>query len=262
MPESRIERAGQSLYKEFIAREEFSLMVGPEAPADIEEAYSVQDVYMDLKARDAGGYAGYKIAYTTKVMQERLGAKEPVYGRILSDGVFNSPCKVKASDYVNIGVECEVAVTLGNDLLQSEAPFTRETVYGSVAHIALAFEIIDGRPSLGDASIPQSIATNISGAGVVIGDTVENWRALDIPGSVCELKLNGQSAGTARGEDVNGHPVEPMIWIANAVASRGKSLRKGDVVITGSMIPPIFIESGTLAVVEMDNLGTVSLDVG
>ena len=53
-----------------------------------------------------------------------------------------------------------------------------------------------------------------------------------------------------------------MIWIANAVASRGKSLRKGDVVITGSMIPPIFIESGTLAVVEMDNLGTVSLDVG
>jgi 2-keto-4-pentenoate hydratase len=137
MPESRIERAGQSLYKEFIAREEFSLMVGPEAPADIEEAYSVQDVYMDLKAADSGGYAGYKIAYTTKVMQERLGAKEPVYGRILSDGVFNSPCKVKASDYVNIGVECEVAVTLGNDLLQSEAPFTRETVYESVAHIAL-----------------------------------------------------------------------------------------------------------------------------
>ena len=262
MPESRIERAGQSLYKEFIAREEFSLMVGPEAPADIEEAYSVQDVYMDLKAADSGGYAGYKIAYTTKVMQERLGAKEPVYGRILSDGVFNSPCKVKASDYVNIGVECEVAVTLGNDLLQSEAPFTREAVYESVAHIALAFEIIDGRPFLGDASIPQSIATNISGAGVVIGDTVENWRDLDIPGSVCELKLNGQSAGTARGEDVNGHPVEPMIWIANTVASRGKSLRKGDVVITGSMIPPIFIESGTLAVVEMDNLGTVSLDVG
>ena len=38
MPESRIERAGQSLYKEFIAREEFSIMVGPEATADIEEA--------------------------------------------------------------------------------------------------------------------------------------------------------------------------------------------------------------------------------
>ena len=94
-----------------------------------------------------------------------------------------------------------------------------------------------------------------------MGDTVEGWRDLDVPGAVCELKLNGQSVGTARGEDVNGHPVEPMIWIANAVASRGKSLRKGDVVITGSMIPPIFIESGTLAVVEMDNLGTVSLDV-
>ena len=54
MSESKIERAGHTLYKEFTAREEFSLMAGPEAPADIEEAYSVQDVYMDLKAEDAG----------------------------------------------------------------------------------------------------------------------------------------------------------------------------------------------------------------
>ena len=127
MPESRIERAGQSLYKEFIAREEFSLMVGPEAPADIEEAYSVQDVYMDLKARDAGGYAGYKIAYTTKVMQERLGAKEPVYGRILSDGVFNSPCKVKASDYVNIGVD-PTTYSWGNMINAARLEMSREPI--------------------------------------------------------------------------------------------------------------------------------------
>ena len=134
MSESRIERAGHSLYKDFTSREEFSLMVGPDAPVDIEEAYSVQDIYMDLKAADSGGYAGYKIAYTTKVMQERLGAKEPVYGRILSDGVFNSPCKIKASDYLNIGVECEVAVTLGRDLLQGEAPFTREAVINKMSN--------------------------------------------------------------------------------------------------------------------------------
>ena len=55
MSESRIERAGHSLYKEFTSREQFSLMVGPDAPVDIEEAYSVQDIYMDLKAADSGG---------------------------------------------------------------------------------------------------------------------------------------------------------------------------------------------------------------
>ena len=216
---------------------------------------------MALKAKDSGGYSDYKIAYTTKVMQERIGAEEPVYGRILSDSVFKSPCTVRASDYVNVGVECEVAVTLGKDLLVSDAPFTREEVFESVQHISLAFELIDSRPFAGPASIVQAIATNISGAGIVLGEPIENWRNIDIPSSICELRLNGESVGTARGEDVNGHPVEPMVWIANSVSSRGKSLHKGDVIITGSMIAPTFLETGTTAEVKMDNLGSVALKV-
>ena len=261
MSETRIDRAGLSLYREFHAREQFSLMAEPDSPSDIEEAYSVQDAYMALKAEDSGGYAGYKIAYTTRVMQERIGAEEPVYGRILSDSVFESPSTIQASDYVNVGVECEVAVTLGKDLLVSEAPFTREAVFESVQHISLAFELIDSRPFAGRASIIQAIATNISGAGIVLGKPVENWRNMDIPSSICELELDGELVGTAKGADVNGHPVEPMVWIANSVSSRGKSLHKGDVIITGSMIAPTFLETGTTAVVNMDNLGSVVLKV-
>ena len=58
---------------------------------------------------------------------------------------------------------------------------------------------------------------------------------------------------------MNGHPVEPMVWIANALLSRKKYLRAGDLVITGSMIPPTFLQAGTSALLEMDNLGSVSL---
>ena len=67
--------------------------------------------------------------------------------------------------------------------------------------------------------------------------------------------------GSGKGSDVNGHPVEPMVWIANALLSRGKYLKAGDLVITGSMIPPTFLDAGTLALLEMDNLGSVTLSV-
>ena len=47
-----------------------------------------------------------------------------------------------------------------------------------------------------------------------------------------------------------------------ALASQGKSLDKGMVVITGSMIPPIMLNAGDTAVVSMDGLGDAVLNVG
>ena len=107
----------------------------------------------------------------------------------------------------------------------------------------------------------QSIATNIHGAGVVLGDPIRNWRELDIPASTCELKIDGTLAGTGYGSDVNGHPVEPMVWIANAINSMGGLLKKGDIVITGSMIPPIEVKAGVKASLQMDLLGSITLEV-
>ena len=261
MKADKFRDGGKSLYEDFKQNNTFSLMVGDYAPDNIEEAYEIQNEYMRLQSEDSGEFAGYKIAYTTKVMQERLGAKEPVHGRIFKSNVLHSPSSVVASDYVRLGIECEIAVILGHDLYSKSGHIDKDQVFDAVESISIAYEIIDGRPSLGEDSIPQSIATNISGAGVVLGNAVKNWRDLDIPGSVGELKLNGQTVGSGKGSDVNGHPVEPMVWIANALLSRGKYLKAGDLVITGSMIPPTFLDAGTLALLEMDNLGSVTLSV-
>lgn len=258
---SRAEQAGVSLYQDSQARRALSLMATELAPRDIEEAYAVQAAYMDLKAADAGGYGGYKIGFTTKVMQQRIGAMEPAYGRILADTLLPSPARVSASEYGRIGVECEVAVRMAEDLPASDGPFERERVFDAVGEIMAAFEVIDGGSFAGERSIPQSIAMNLMGAGAVLGEPVENWRDLELSGARCELKLNGKSAGSGVGSDLNGHPVEPMVWIANALRSRGRSLHKGDIVITGSMIPPALLEAGTSALLSMDHLGSVMLHV-
>ena len=258
---SRAELAGRSLYQDSQARKAFSLMSGEYAPVDIEEAYAAQDAYMDLRAADAGGYGGYKIGYTTKVMQERVGATEPAYGRMLANTVLQSPCTVSASDYARLGIECEVAVRMAADLPASEGPFESDRVFAAVGEIMPAFELIDGGLFFGESSFPQSIAMNLMGAGAVLGEPVSNWRDLDLASARCELKLNGEFAGNGLGSDLNGHPVEPMVWIANALRSRGRSLQKGDVVITGSMIPPAPLETGASALLTMDGLGSVTLKV-
>ena len=257
---SKVQEAGALLYREYIEKKPFSLMKTELAPRSESEAYDIQKEFMFLRAQDAGGYSGYKIAYTTKVM-DRIGASEPVFGRILSDSVHQSPASLKAKNYVNLAVECEVAVTMGTDLEINDEGVDRDSICEAVEYLQLAFELVDIRQSLEENSVIQSIATNIHGAGVVLGEPIRNWRELDIPSATCELKLDGALVGTGCASDVNGHPVEPMVWIANSINSMDGLLKKGDIVITGSMIPPIEVNAGVKASLNMDLLGSITLEV-
>lgn len=254
-------QAAELLYREYLQKTTYSLMNTELAPVSESEAYDIQREFMSRRAQDAGGYAGYKIAYTTIVMQERVGASQPVFGRILSDSVYQSPASLAVGNYVNLAVECEVAVKMRSDLIVGPDGVNRESLFEVIEYLQLAFEIVDIRKSVAENSLIQAIATNIHGAGVVLGTPVIDWQELDIPSAKCELKLDGISVGTGLGSDVNGHPVEPMLWIAKAINSMGGSLKKGDIVITGSMIPPVEVKSGMRVSLEMDLLGEIILDV-
>ena len=96
---------------------------------------------------------------------------------------------------------------------------------------------------------------------MVLGEPVKNWQNANLESAKCELTLDGQSVGTGYGADVNGHPTEPLYWLANALHRAGTGLKKGDIVITGSMIAPQMLDSATTAVLEMDHLGSILLNV-
>jgi 2-keto-4-pentenoate hydratase len=102
----------------------------------------------------------------------------------------------------------------------------------------------------------------VSNAGAVIGSAISEWRALDLPGSRAVLQINGTPVGEGHGRDVAGHPVRPLVWLAKALSKRGHKLTRGDIVITGSMIPPTPVTAGDLVVLSMDHLGQVELQLG
>ena len=52
-----------------------------------------------------------------------------------------------------------------------------------------------------------------------------------------------------------------MAWLANHVAERGRGLKAGMTVITGSLIPTASIASGQPAVFTAEGLGEVVMDV-
>lgn len=264
--EDKIKRAGRLMYEEFQNGVPFS-MLEENRPVNIDEAYAMQNEYMNLRVKNnSDGFSGYKIAFTTDIMQKHFGMDQPAYGRILTSNVFESPHYFNSADFGRLGVECEIAITIGKDISLKSDEINKNIVFDSVESIALSFEIIDpGQNKMESLSVFDIIATNVAGAGVLKGNQIKNWKNIDIPNSKCQLMIAGQTVGTGYGKDVDGHPVLPIIWLAKKLSDQGNYLKAGDIVVTGSMLPPTFLGNKdatghSSAILTMDNLGQVILN--
>ena len=227
-------------------------------PADLDEAYAIRAAYEDVeRAVGRGAVAGYKIAITTKVMQELCGIDEPCYGAIFGSEVHHGRAQLRAKDHCRIAIETEIAVRLGEDLPQGG---DRDRVAGAVESCMAAIELIeDLRYDYKRLDAPALVAGNCWNAGIVLGDPVGDWRRLDLAAAGARLTINGREIGRGVGADVMGHPLNALSWLANKKAEHGTPLRRGMVVMTGSIVATKFPEPGDRCLVEIDGLGTAEL---
>ncbi len=260
---TEIQRAAQVLSEQYRSNQLF-ILPAELVPASIDEAYGIQRQFQTDLSRDQGPIAGYKLAYTTAIMQQTNGVNEPCMGIMLANNIRRSPCTLAASDFVRLGIECEVAARLGDDLPPSGAPFDRDKVSGAVESLMTAFEVIDNRRTPGLEQSVQfitGVAANIYNAGVVLGSPVTDWRAIDLVSAYGSMDINGEKVGDGHGSDVMGHPLEPLAWLANKLAEQGLGLSAGMVIITGSIVSPKFLEAGDKASISIEGLGSAELIV-
>ena len=262
--DSRIEQAAEYQASQYRAGKPLDLMLQSFAPQTMAEAYAVQAGMVSSLAETRGATAGYKIAYTSAVMRERAGVGQPCYGRIPASMVHVSPAAVDSGGYGQVGIECEVAVKLGAELPASGAPYTRDSIAEYIEWIAASFELVDRReaPSL-DGQMPEvcSIVTNISNGGAVLGEPIADWRSIDLTASRGTMSINGEIVGEGVGADVMGHPLEPLAWLANTLATDGVSVESGALILTGSFAPPAMLTPGDEASIHIDGLGGARLTV-
>jgi 2-keto-4-pentenoate hydratase len=226
-------------------------------PASIAEAYAAQEAYYRLAEPPYGAVAGAKIATTTKVMQRLMGINHPCGGAVFRRTIHASPARLRAADFVNLRIESEIALQLGADLPASGAPWTRASVAPAVAAALPAFELIEDRNAdYARTEATSLIVENCWNGGIVIG-TPKRIALDDLVGITGRLTLGGKLIGEGAAED----PCATLAWLANHVAERGRDLKAGMVVITGSLIPTVSIAPGQRAVFTVEGLGEVTMDV-
>lgn len=234
------------------------------APRDIEEAYAIQDEFVALKSRACGPVVGYKIALTTPQMRRFVGLHDSIGGCLHAQQVVRAPASVRAADYGRLLVEFEIALILGGDLKASAAAYTPHLVADAVAAVMPAFEIADDLgadyATLGSRGL-ELAADNAWNEGAVLGRALEDWRGIDLTSVRGVACVNGKIVGEGRGADALGSPLAALAWIANHLRGRGRYLRKGDVVITGSLVPSQFPRAGDQLQFDAGPLGAIELAV-
>jgi 2-keto-4-pentenoate hydratase len=225
-------------------------------PTTVAEAYDVQEALCARWAERLGPVAGRKIATTTKVMQQLMGIDHPCGGMIFSSRVHRSPASLRKSDYVNVRIECELAVRLGRTLAPASSAYTRDSVRPAVAEIMAAFELIEDRHAdYKTCKALSLIADNAWNGGIVIAAPRPLPAALELDGIAGRLSRNGKLEAAGRTDD----PLGALAWLANLAVERQRPIERDMIVITGSVVTTVDVEPGERLDFVLDEVGEVSL---
>lgn len=230
------------------------------APTTEAEGAAVQVVLAQLMG--AFPPAGFKIGATAARMQAYLGLSGPAGGFMPQIGMHASGVMLPWSAFRGPGVECEIAVRLARDL--PPGAYDAAQAAAAVETVFAAIEVVDNRygsPPAGDlkaVGTPTLIADQVYHAAAVLGTPNKGWRTLDLAAVTGRISVDGVVRGEGSGADLLGHPMAALAWLAGSSVARAfGGLRAGQVVMLGSVTPPIWLDGPGTAEVAFDGLGPV-----
>src|SRR5918998_214185 len=124
---------------------------------------------------------------------------------------------------------------------------------GAVSALGPAFEIADVDP---DADLESILAGDIFQRGVVLGPMAER-AALD--SAAGRVVVNGEETRVPDPEALPGAIPDLLAHVAALLPAFGEEIRQGDIVITGSIVPPLAVGAGDRVEYELAGIGSVSI---
>ena len=220
----------------------------------LDEAYRIQLALIERRCAAGERQIGWKVGLTSKAIQEQFGLHEPCFGCILetrpSGHVF------AAAELIRPGFETELCVRLGRPLA---GEVSLAEVRAAVAVVHPSFEITETR---GDpAQIALMLADNAQQRSVILGEPVPLTATLQLDQVEARVELNGHIVATGVGAAVLDHPLNSVAWLARKLVEYGRSLRAGEVVMTGSLVRQFPVTAGDHARASFSGIGTVEVRV-
>jgi 2-keto-4-pentenoate hydratase len=198
---------------------------------------------------------GWKAAFGAPAFLERFGLDGPVVGFLTDGTVQPNGAVVDVSGWTRGVAEPELAVYLGADLPGRP---DQETIRSSIAAVGPAIELADINLPFDD--LEEVLAGDVFHRAVIFGASDRTRNSLDLAGLEATVRRDGNLiASTTEIEELTGQVAEVIARLAALLADHGETMRSGDVVICGSVVPPIELTSATTIEFTHEGFPTVSV---
>lgn len=194
-------------------------------------AYAVQDATLRL----LGPVGGWKV-----------GAKGPsalpACAPLPAGGVFATGAALPGPPWRLRGIEVEVALRLGRDLIPTDGEPDAAMVRDAVEAVLPAIEVVETRLADWRDSAPLAQLADLQshGALVVGAASMCTPTELDLRSVEAYLAFDGQPVASTRGANPAVDIWRLLGWLAWHCAQRGQPLRAGQIVTTGSCTGMLF----------------------
>ena len=199
---------------------------------------------------------GWKLAFGGPAALERLHTNAPLVGFLMADAVVETGSTISFAGWKKPAAEPELTVYLGKDLPPGA---DRKTTMDAIAGLGPAIEVADvDHPS---DDVEGTLARNIYQRHVVLGgcDTTHAGGAL--PGLNARVLRNGaEMANTSEFEALTGELITIVAHVAILLSHFAETLRAGEIIIAGSITPPIWVAPGESIGFHLEPLAPISIN--
>ena len=201
---------------------------------------------------------GWKVGFGAPAALQKFAIDAPLVGFLTDRALLASGATASVAGWTKPVAEPEVAVYLGRDL---DPGADRDAARAAIAAIGPAIELADlDRPP---EDVEAILAGNIYQRHVVLGPRDATRAGCVLDGIAATVARNGEvAARTADPQALTGDYLDIVRHVASLLAACGERLRAGELIITGSVVPPLFVAAGETVSFDLAPVGAVSVRLG
>jgi 2-keto-4-pentenoate hydratase len=198
---------------------------------------------------------GWKVAFSAPAAMANLGIDGPLVGFFTDGALLQSGASISLAGWTKPALEPEIAIHMAAGLAGGA---DRDTAAAAIGGLGAAIELADLDTPLDD--LEAVVAGDIFQRHVVLGPVDPSRAGGDAAGVTATIQRNGAVDST---EDdpcsVVGNLVDVTRHVADHLAACDACLSAGDVILSGSIVPLLWVSAGEHVSCEIAPLGTLDV---
>ena len=199
---------------------------------------------------------GWKVGLGAPATMEKMRLAAPIVGFLMHRAVLLQNGTAALKGYIKPVAEPEIAVRMARDL---PAGATADQAAAAVKEIFPAIELADLDPIPAPDNLDAVLECDIFQRHVVFSDKTR--AGLSTSGLISRVYRRGTETNvTDDPEALTGKLPDIVAHVGNTLAAFGEKLAAGDIIITGSITPPLMIEPDEMELTHvLEPIGKVSV---